>query len=290
MESMTGYGLGRAPLGAGRVEIEIRAVNHRYLEVRWSTPTEAAAHVHVLDREIRTRCHRGRYDVAVRLEGSTPLAARLDIDRAREVYGELAALRDELAPDTALPVDVIASLPDLFTATGEVDAEQIETGLLAAFDAAFDALRTMRRTEGEALRGELEACLGRLDEHRKALSERSAGAVERQRTRLRDRLERLLADVDVELEPGRLETEIALLADKSDVTEELARLDSHLSQLESMIASDEPVGRRIDFLLQEINREVNTLGAKSQDAETAQRIVEAKSEIEKMRQQVANVA
>ena len=96
--------------------------------------------------------------------------------------------------------------------------------------------------------------------------------------------------MDTVLEPGRLEQEVALLADKGDVTEELARLGSHLGQLHTMLGSDEPVGRRIDFLLQEVNREINTLGAKSQDAETAQRIVEAKADVERMRQQVANVA
>ena len=290
MESMTGYGIGRAALGAGRVEVEIRALNHRYLEVRVNAAPEATAHAHVLDTAIRRRCPRGRYDVALRLEGATPLSARLDRGRAREVYRQLRELRDEVAPDASLSFDVLAALPDLFTATGDVDADEVKQALLSAFEEAFDRLTVMRRTEGDALHAELLACLERLEDHRAALAERTAGAVERQRSRLQERLGRLLEDVDTVLEPGRLEQEVALLADKGDVTEELARLGSHLGQLHTMQGSDEPVGRRIDFLLQEVNREINTLGAKSQDAETAQRIVEAKADVERMRQQVANVA
>lgn len=290
MESMTGYGVGRAPLGAGRVEVEIRALNHRYLEVRMSAAPEVTAHAHALDAEVRRRCSRGRYDLAVRLEGATPLSAQLDRARAREVYRQLSELRDEIAPDAPLSFEVLTALPDLFTATGDADPDQVKAALLGAFEEAFVRLTRMRETEGEALREELLGCLDRLEEHRAALAERTDGAVERQRARLRERLGRLLEDVDVELEPGRLEHEVALLADKSDVTEELARLGSHLGQLRAMLGSDEPVGRRIDFLLQEVNREINTLGAKSQDADTAQRIVEAKADVERMRQQVANVA
>lgn len=290
MQSMTGYGVGRAPLGEGRVEVEIRALNHRYLEVRISAPAEATAHAHVLDAEVRRRCPRGRYDLAVRLEGATPLAAQLDRGRARELYRQLSELRDEIAPGAPLSLDVLTALPELFTAAADADDEEVRHALLAAFEEAFSRLTRMRQTEGEALREELLGCLDRLDGHRRALTERTDGAVERQRARLRDRLARLLDEVDVELEPGRLEQEVALLADKSDVTEELARLGSHLGQLRAMLGSDEPVGRRIDFLLQEVNREINTLGAKSQDAGTAQRIVDAKADVERMRQQVANVA
>ncbi|HHH30227.1 MAG TPA: DUF1732 domain-containing protein, partial [Polyangiaceae bacterium] len=210
--------------------------------------------------------------------------------RAREVYRQLCELRDEIAPGSPLSLDVLTALPDLFTAAGDADPEEVTQALLEAFEESFDALSAMRKTEGEALRKELRGCLERLDGHRKALAERTDGAVERQRTRLRERLGRLLEDVDVELDPGRLEHEVALLADKSDVTEELARWGSHLDQLRSMIDSDESVGRRIDFLLQEVNREINTLGAKSQDADAAQRIVQAKADVERMRQQVANVA
>jgi uncharacterized protein (TIGR00255 family) len=290
VESMTGYGVASASLGNGRVEVELRAVNHRYLEVRLSAGPEVAGHAHFLEGELRRRCHRGRYDVAVRLTGATPLAARLDVGRARVLFAELTALRDELAPDAEVPIAALVTVPELFTAPREVDAGAIERALREAFDGAFDAMVQMRRMEGQNLAQELTGCLDRLDAHRAAFGERAAGAVERQRTRLRERLGRLLADQDHALDPTRLETEVALLADKSDVTEELARLESHFSQLRHMIESDEPTGRRIDFLLQEVNREVNTLGAKSHNAETAQRIVETKAEIEKMRQQVANVA
>ncbi|MCA9621816.1 MAG: YicC family protein [Myxococcales bacterium] len=286
---MTGFGVGRAPFGGGRVEIEIRAVNHRFLEIRISAGAEIGARLHAMESRLRRKLVRGRYDVAVRFSGATPLTPRLDRVRAAALLEDLKAIRDQVAPDTPLELGALLQVPELLT-TEQVDEEALDAALATAIDAALDELDAMRRTEGWAVAKELGRCLAALREHHAAVEQRAAGLVRQQRQRLRKRLERLLADVDVTLDEGRLEAEVAVLADRADVTEELARWSSHLDQLSQLLGSDGEVGRRIDFLLQEIHREVNTLGSKSQDADVASRVVEAKAEIERMRQQAANIA
>jgi len=290
MRSMTGFGAGEAPLGEGRAVVEVRSLNHRYLEVRTSVSVELSRHAWVLEREAHKSLERGRYDVTARVVGVTPLAPRFDVERARIAYRSLGELRDELAPGTELPVAALTTLPDLFGAPTQVDADAISVALRAALDKALAALDLMRLREGEALRQDLAACLERMREQRAAIAERTRDSVARHHHKLRERVAKLVADVDVPLDTCRLESEVALLADRLDVSEELVRLESHFCQLNEMLAVESAAGRKIDFLPQEVGREVNTLSAKSQDAEVSQRAVELKAELARMRQQVQNVA
>lgn len=286
---MTGFGVGFAPLAEGRVQVEIRSLNHRFLDVRVRVPPELGEHSFFVEQLARDHLSRGRYDVGVRIEGAALPAPRLSLDRARVVYQALSELRDELAPGTDLPVTSLLSVPELLPATPTLDPELARETLRAAFNAAESALDRMRRAEGDALGRELSARLVIMRGLADAIRAQSGEAVEGQRARLRARLGRLLADVSVSLDSGRLEQEVAVLADRSDITEELVRLASHFDQLASLIASAEPIGRRLDFLLQEVAREVNTIGSKCQDGAVAHRAVELKSEVERMREQVQNV-
>ena len=290
MQSMTGYGSGRATLGDGHVVLDLRAVNHRYLDVRVRLPSRIQSRTPMVERVIRSRLERGRIDVTTRFEGQTLPQPTLDIDRARAVYQELGSLRDALSPDEPLPLSLLSCVPDLFVVSRAIDEEALERALAAATDEACDAIIAMRRAEGNALAEELTSQLGDVATHVQALRTELPLMVEGRRTRLRDRLEALLEDVDAELQPARLEQEVAVLADRSDIAEELVRLDSHRSQMLELIDdSGKPIGKRIDFLLQEMARETNTIGSKVQDSAVTALVIALKTTVEQMREQAQNV-
>ena len=286
---MTGFGVGDAPLGEGRVVVELRALNHRFLDVRVRLPEELLDQNFFIEQLARESLARGRFDIGVRLEGAALPPPRFSVERARALYRGLAQLRDELAPGTELPVTALTGMPDLVTNPTTADSEGARTALKAAFETALVRLDEMRRQEGEALLRELSARLDSARKLRATISLRGPEMLDGYRTRLRDRLERLLSESGVQVDAGRLEAEIVILADRSDVTEELVRLDSHFDQFTRLLNADGPVGRRLDFLLQEIGRESNTIGAKSQDAPIAHLVVEMKAELERIREQVQNV-
>lgn len=288
MRSMTGFGFGEAELDGNKLSCELRALNHRFLDVRVRMPEELLSHAFYVEQLARERLSRGRFDVGVRLEerGGT---ARFSAVRARAVYESLCRLRDELAPGTEVPVAALASLPQLLLDSSPTNSQGTERALASAFATALTGLDAMRACEGQALARELSERLGalrRLCDEAKALS---LGVAERQLGRLRERVARLLSDAGSAPDAGRLETELALLADRSDVTEELVRLGSHFDQFEALLSSHEPVGRRLEFLLQEMSREANTLGSKSQEAKLSHLVVDIKSQLEKIREQVQNV-
>ena len=290
MQSMTGYGSGRASLGDGEVVLDLRAVNHRFLDVRVRLPSRIQSQAPAVERVIRARLGRGRVDAMARFEGPTLPQTNLDLTRARSAFRELGALRDALSPDEPVPLSLLSCVPDLFVSTRVVDQDALENALRGAAEDACDAVQAMRGREGAALRAELTRRVEEVDEHLGALRAELPALVELRRARLRDRIEALLEDVEAELQPSRLEQEVAILADRSDVTEELVRLESHLEQMRGMIEnSQEPVGKRMDFLLQEIAREVNTVGSKVQDTAVTATVVDLKATVEQMREQAQNV-
>ncbi len=290
MRSMTGYGSGRAALGDGQVVLDVRTVNHRFLDVRVRLPSRIQSRTPSVERVIRARLERGRVDVTARFEGQTLPQPALDVDRARAVYGELAALRDALSPEEPLPLALLSSVPDLFVITRTLDEKELERALEQAAAEACNTVMAMRDNEGAALAAELTERLVELGTSVEALKAAAPELVEGRRTRLRDRLEALLAGVDAELDPSRLEQEIAVLADRSDIAEELVRLDSHRDQMLELIEnSSAAVGKRIDFLLQEMAREANTIGSKVQDGTMTSHVIALKACIEQMREQAQNV-
>jgi uncharacterized protein (TIGR00255 family) len=288
MRSMTGFGCGEAELDGNKLTCELRALNHRFLDVRVRMPEELASHAFFVEQLARERLSRGRFDIGVRLDDGGG-AARFSLRRARAVYESLLELRDELAPGTEVPVAALASLPQLLVDTSRSTSHGLEQALNDAFGAALTRLHDMREREGHALGRELAerlTVLRNLALEAKALSH---GAAERQLGRLRERVARLLSEAGTSPDPGRLETELALIADRSDVTEELVRLASHFDQFQALLADPEPIGRRLEFLLQEMSREANTLGSKSQDVKLSHLVVDIKSQLEKIREQVQNV-
>lgn len=290
IRSMTGHGVGDAPLGDGRVLVEVRAVNHRYLDVRVRLPTELAEHAGVVEERVRKSLRRGRVEVLGRLDGEVCGPPTLDEARARAAFAQLSALRDELRPDEPVPLSLLGCVPDLFSTQGRVDHEVTRAAVVAATDRACEEAWTMRAREGEALAADLRGHLDALRSQLEVVKAHGPSVVEAYRARLRQRMERLLEDSDVSLDPGRLEHEVALFADRADVAEEVARLASHAAQMRDLLAGrDETAGKRLDFLLQEMTREANTIGSKSSDAELARAVVEMKASISRMREQAQNV-
>jgi uncharacterized protein (TIGR00255 family) len=288
MRSMTGFGCGEAELDGNKLTCELRALNHRFLDVRVRMPDELASQAFFVEQLARERLSRGRFDVGVRLEDGGGVA-RFSPARARAVYESLLLLRDELAPGTDVPIAALASLPQLLVEAPRTSTRGLEEALQQAFAAALTRLDDMRAREGQALARELAERLATLRSLTAGAKTLSLGAAERQLGRLRERVARLLSDMAGGPDAGRLETELALMADRSDVTEELVRLGSHFDQFEALLADPEPIGRRLEFLLQEMSREANTLGSKSQDVKLSHLVVDIKSQLEKIREQVQNV-
>lgn len=289
MRSMTGFGVGEAPLAGGRVVVEARSVNHRFLEVRVNVPAELQPHAFALDQRVRSQLGRGRLEVTARLFGPALSAPELDLARARSAFVALGELRDELAPGAELPLELLAAVPELFRAAAEPEHAAARRALETALDTAVVALTMMREREGESLARDLAKHLDDCRAIRTTISERTAEVAEAFRRRLEGRLSQLLESTDVELEPSRLEAEVALLADRCDVSEELARLASHVDQFAELLQTTEPVGRTLEFLLQEMAREANTIASKSPDAQLTQQAVSLKACIERLREQVQNV-
>ncbi len=289
MRSMTGLGVGEAPLGDGKVIVSVRSLNHRYLDMRVRTPTELGDLSFAIERRARELLSRGRYDVAVRVEGPALPPPRLSPDRARALFEDLRGLRDELAPESSLGIEVLGSMASLITAPAKDAAESAGPASLAALEQALGALDEMRTQEGAALQRDMKLRLEQMRLERANIASRVVVATKEHAVRVRERVDRLLQERNLGADEMRLETELALLAERGDITEELVRLDSHFDQLEQLIESGDKVGRRIDFLLQEVGREANTVGSKSQDATMSHTVVNLKAEIERMREQVQNV-
>ena len=291
MRSMTGFGLGEAVIegaASSKLTVEIRAVNHRFLDVRVHAPPPLDGLAASVETLARDRLSRGRFEIGLRLDrGSSLGTVTLDRVRARDVFADLLALRDEIAPGADVPLSLLATVPELFVPVAAVSTEALLAAATSAFAAAVDALEAMRVREGTVLAEDLVARLGTIRRRRTELLARAPLVVARYRERLRERVERLRAGLDVDA--GRLEQEVALFADRSDVAEELTRLEGHCAHFEGLVG-EAVVGRRLDFLLQEMAREANTVGAKSQDLAIAHAVVELKAEIERMREQVQNVA
>lgn len=289
MRSMTGFGIGHASLGAGRLCIEVKSLNHRYLDVRVRVPADYGDHAFYLEHLARSRLARGRFDIQLRFEGPVHAETQLDASRVRSLYRQLVELRDELDPTATVPLAALVGLPMMYLDSDARSADRIRQAIDEAFSLAQQRLEEMRATEGELLARVLSDLLSRSRDLVSRCAQRGDESIQLHRDRLRERVARLLEDTKILVEPSRLEQEVAIIAERSDVSEELARLECHFTQFSALLAAKEPCGRRMDFLLQEIGRETNTLGAKCQDAQLSHLVVELKAEAERMREQVQNV-
>lgn len=290
LKSMTGYGKGEATAPNGNFLVEIRAVNHRYGEISVRLPRSFYAFENEVKRLAASVLKRGKIDISVQWDEAAAAnnAPQLDIAVARGYYDAYTRLVKELNVPQDAPISYIMSLKGVMKeVSATVDETELQPQLLAAVKVAVEALDVMRTREGEALAQDLQARRRQIAEWSNLVGERTPQVVLEYRQKLKTRLEQLLEGA--EMDESRLAQEIALLADRSDITEELVRLSSHFNQFDEALRSSEPVGRKLDFLMQEMNREVNTIGSKSNDAGITNLVIQIKAEMEKMREQVQNV-
>jgi uncharacterized protein (TIGR00255 family) len=290
LKSMTGYGRAEGETGVGKVLVETRSVNHRYSDINVKLPRQLASFETRIKELIRSYVSRGRVDVSLKIdsgeEGKTQLHA--DLHLARQYYQALQALKENLQLNDEVTLSMLAGAKDLITAKEEVgDIEPYWHEMIPIFKESLLELDKMKRWEGEALGKDLQARLESIRQFLREIKHFFPLRLEAYQDRLHERIRSLLSGIEVD--PNRFQQEVAFLAERSDVTEEIVRMESHLAQFALLAEGEEPVGRKMDFLLQEIHREINTLSSKANDAEISQRVVEMKSELEKIREQVQNI-
>jgi uncharacterized protein (TIGR00255 family) len=284
---MTGFGAGEAHLGGARVSLELRSVNHRYLEVRVRLPRELAEHGVFLEQRVRARLSRGRVDVSGHLEGALASGHGFDDERARAVLASMQRMADALGYSERVPLSVLGAMPELFAGSGGYAPAAAREALDAALAAAVAGFEESRAAEGRHLRAALAALLSAVSEAVEAVSAQAAGMTARLRQRARQRVLGALGELSID--EARLAQELVLWSERSDVSEELTRLRAHADAMGALLAEEGAVGRRMDFLLQEMAREANTLGAKATDAAVTTGVVALKADLERMREQAQNV-
>jgi uncharacterized protein (TIGR00255 family) len=284
--SMTAFA--RQPIKSewGNAHFEIRSVNQRFLETNFRMPEAYRSMEFALRDKLRKRLQRGKLDISLRVEYSPTEADAISINE--KLAGQLIAAHQQLQSSAGveqpLQITDLMRWPGLVQTT-ELDRSEVEKELLAGFDQAIDALIDMRKREGESLIDIIQVRLDGIAEQVRIVRSKMPEIIQWQRDRLVNRFE----EVKVELDPERLEQEMVMLAQKVDVDEELDRLETHLSEVARLLKKGGTIGRKLDFLMQELNREANTLGSKSISAETTAASVEIKVLIEQMREQIQNI-
>ncbi|WP_410338339.1 YicC/YloC family endoribonuclease [Longimonas sp.] len=289
---MTGFGRGQASSEAATVTVEVRSVNKRHLDVSVRGPRGLGEREMAIQQTIKDRFDRGQFRVSVDVDTHADTLIPLSPERAQAVATTLRSLRDAAGIDAPVTLDQVLDvahrfLDDASTPTARSFAEPVWTAIEHALSDALDGLHTMRADEGAALLNDLTAQLDALTEHLTVVEKRAPVRVDEAQDLLRARLSDLLSDE--RLDRDRLETEIAVLADKLDVHEECVRLQSHIRQFREALSDDAPAGRRLKFIMQEMLREVNTIGAKANDATISEHAVQMKELIEQLREQIRNV-
>ncbi len=284
--SMTAFA--RQPIKAdwGNAHWEIRSVNQRFLETNFRLPEAFRSMELELRNRLRKRLQRGKLDISLRIEYSPTEADAISINEklAKQLIAAHQQLQAAASVEQALQITDLMRWPGLIQTT-DLDTSKVEKELLAAFDQAIDALIEMRKREGASLIELIQSRLDGIGEQVKLVRECMPDIIHWQRERILNRFE----EVKVELDSERLEQEMVLLAQKVDVDEELDRLETHLAEVSRLLKKGGTVGRRLDFLMQELNREANTLGSKSISAKTTAASVEVKVLIEQMREQIQNI-
>lgn len=290
LRSMTGFGTGTATAGNESLTVELKSVNHKFCEVKVRLPRELAALEGALQKLVKDKLARGAVDVSVRRASRTALGVvpQVDVALAREyrrAWGELARALE--LPDTVTVKDIATQMNVIRLEEPQVGLEDAGKAAESALALALDALGKMREKEGLALAADLSARLGLVTQWVEEVRVLAPKAIDLYRTRLSERIAELSKGLAVD--PQRLAQEVAFFAERTDVAEEMTRLASHLEQFNELLRSAEPSGRKMDFLVQEMHREVNTTGSKSQHADISSRIMQLKAELERIREQVQNV-
>ncbi|MDQ3650773.1 MAG: YicC family protein [Acidobacteriota bacterium] len=292
MKSMTGFGRGSMTGQDFAAAVDLKTVNNRFLDVHLRTGAELSSVEGVIRRKIGERLSRGRVDVQVTFERTGAVLYELNRPLIAGYIEALRTLQKDYALSGEPDLNVLARLPGVMQTARDGLSEEMVTGVERALDAALDELEAMRESEGAALAVEMHGRLDEVERHIPIIEAVAGSQVDAYRARLQRRVSELLARDGlevVELDQGRLAQEVAFLADRSDISEELVRLRSHVTQFRDSLNASGEVGKRLDFLLQELNREANTVLSKSTDVAIKESALAIKAEVEKLREQVQNV-
>lgn len=290
IKSMTGYGRAETAIQGRGFVVETKSVNHRFLEISLRMPSVLFPLELDFKKKIGEKFKRGRIEVFIRLEAETAdiPGANLNLEVVRNYLAVLQRLKDEFKLAGEVNLQMLAGFRDIFSQPAE---DELSTDILnhitGLIDEALAMLLKMRQEEGAAIYQDMEQRLTVIKNILEIINARAPQVVAEYQKRLAERIKELTAGCA--LDESRLVQEVALMADKSDITEEIVRLRSHIVQFEALLQSEDAEGKKIDFLLQEMNREINTIGSKSNDAEIARQVIEVKSELSKLREQAQNI-
>lgn len=292
MKSMTGYGRGECTLYNRKFVVEIKAVNHRYNDITIKMPRTMLAFEDAIKKAITSKVFRGKIDVYVNFESFSEDDVNITVNDnlAKGYITALNGLISKFGIEDNITLDLVAKFPDLITVdkgiTSEEAGNEIYECLMNAANEAVDNFVAMRTKEGEALKNNILEKLDSILDAVNRINKRAPEVAKDYRKRLEDKLNEL---DEIQADESRILTEVLIFSDKACIDEEITRLYSHINQMKSIVMETVPVGRKLDFLIQEMNREVNTIGSKSNDLEITNIIVDTKSEIEKIREQIQNI-
>lgn len=290
-KSMTGFGRAELAEAPYSLVVEMKSVNNRYNDIIVKLPKALKSQEEAAKKIIKDKIKRGRVEVFVNYEQDEAAGIEIkpNLEIAKKYFGALQSIAQELDLDQKPDLNMVLDCPDLISfQKEESNAVILEELFLKGVEIATEELSIMREQEGKALREDLLDRKNTLDEYLEKISSRTPDIVLEHSNRLKDRIRELLSD-EVDFDESKFANEVAYFADKSNITEEIVRLKSHFDQLGSILLEEGSIGRKLDFLIQEMNREINTIGSKIQDLDVTSYVIEIKSELEKIREQVQNI-
>ncbi|MTI79795.1 MAG: YicC family protein [Firmicutes bacterium] len=290
LKSMTGYGRGEASACGRKFTVELKSVNHRFCEVVIRQPRMMSSLEDRIRRLIQRSIGRGRIDCFIAVEEVEEKTQQVKVDKPLAVayHKSIKELQSLLAVKGDIELKDLINMPNVFILEEpEEDLEEWWSAVESAVNKALEQLIQMRTNEGEQLKVDLEKRVEKIREYNSGIEQRAPKVVEEHQERLNQRLAEWKGDGM--LDETRMAAEVAVFAERSNITEETVRLTSHLNQMKKFLQTNDPVGRKLDFLVQEMNREVNTIGSKANDMEISNAVVELKSELEKIREQIQNI-
>ena len=289
IKSMTGFGKANIEKNSRKYQVEIKSVNHRYLDISVKIPRNLTYLEEVIKKEVAKKVKRGKVDVFVTFENNSIEGREIKINTAlaKGYIKELKKLAEEENLLFDLQVNDIARYPDVLAIQDSQDDEEIKFEMIEVIENATESLVNMRKVEGEKIAKDLKERLNVVQLKVNEVSKLSTGLIEEYVVKLEERIKQILKDQDID--KSRLAQEVVIYADKCSIEEEITRLNSHIAQFNNLLDSNEAVGKKMDFIIQEMNRETNTIGSKANTLEITNSVIDMKTEIENLREQVQNI-
>lgn len=289
VKSMTGYGKSSLSINSREYQVEIRTVNHKYIDTSIKMPRVISYLEEDIRKLVASKIKRGKIDISISFENYSEDGndIRINTELAKMYIGNLKKLAEEENISANIEVTEITRLPDVLTIKSNLDENQIKTELLQTVEEAINQLINMRQSEGEKISRDILTKIEQIENKKQEIFSLSTGLIDEYVVKLEARIKELLKTE--ELDKSRLMQEVVIYADKCSVEEEITRLTSHIEQLRNLINVDEPSGKKMDFIIQEMNRETNTIGSKANNLEITNRVVDIKTILEDVREQIQNI-